>query len=117
MSLSEDQGLPEDKKNEMILKAQEIVHKMDIASMARYAFIRHSGSYQGMNKMLLFFSPCEELDGASIFTKLSANYNITELYVKQIDSYFIEYLNIKIRNINYYLKKRFKEDRNKENET
>jgi len=50
--------------------------------MARYAFIRHSGSYQGMNKMLLFFSPCEELDGASIFTKLSANYNITELYVK-----------------------------------
>lgn len=36
--------------------------------------------------MILFFTPCEELNGASIFTKLSANYNIVQPYVEQIDA-------------------------------
>lgn len=31
--------------------------------------------------MMLFFTPCEELNGASIFAKLSSNYNIAQPYV------------------------------------
>jgi len=53
--------------------------------------------------MLIFFTPCEELDGSSIFTKLSANYDIIQKYIEKIDSHFIEYMNLKIRNIYFYI--------------
>ena len=57
------------------------------------------------NKMLLFFTPCEELDGSNIFTKLSENYDIVQKYIEKIDANFIEYLNFKIRNIYFYINK------------
>ena len=53
--------------------------------------------------MLHFFTPCEELDGSSIFTKLSANYNVVQKYIDKIDANFIDYLNMKIRNILFYI--------------
>jgi len=53
--------------------------------------------------MLLFFTPCEELDGSSIFTKLSANYNVVQKYVDKIDTNFIDHMNLKIRNIFFYI--------------
>ena len=77
---------------------------MDIASLARYAFISLANTYTDMNQMMLFFTPCEELQGGSIFMKLSANYNIVRKYVERIDVNFVKHLNVKIRNFNYYLK-------------
>ena len=61
---------------------------MEIASLSRYVFIKNvtMNNQQGMNRMILFFTPCEELEGASIFTKLSSNYNIIQPYVEQIDA-------------------------------
>ena len=53
--------------------------------------------------MLLFFTPCEELDGSNIFTKISEDYDVVQKYVEKIDANFIEYLNFKIRNIYYYI--------------
>jgi len=52
---------------------------------------------------MIFFTPCEELDGSNIFTKLSANYNVVQKYIEKIDAIFIEYMNHKIRNIYYYI--------------
>ena len=70
----------------------------------RYVFIKNSRNHQGMDKMLMFFTPCEELNGGSMFSKLAANYNIIQPFVEKIDAHFIEYMNFKIRNIKYYLK-------------
>lgn len=53
--------------------------------------------------MMMFFTPCEELKGSSLFMKLSANYNLIQPYVEKIDETFIDYLNRNIRNIHYYL--------------
>jgi len=61
-----------------------------------------------MDKMMMFFIPCEELTGGSIFTKLSANYNLVQPFVEKIDESFIDYLNLHIRNINYYIQYKFK---------
>ena len=69
------------KKNEQIIKAEECVDKMEIASLVRYVFVRYAKSQSGCKRMMLFFTPCEELNGASIFAKLSSNYNICQPYV------------------------------------
>ena len=76
---------------------------MEIASLARYAFIKKAESDE-QKKLLLFFFPCEELKGGSIFTKLSTDLNVVQPYIQKIDPDLIELINRKIRNIHYYLK-------------
>jgi hypothetical protein len=49
---------------------------MEIASLIRFAFIKHAQHSTGINKSLLFFTPCEEMKGGSIFSKLSNNYDV-----------------------------------------
>ena len=52
---------------------------MAITSLVRYAAImnsNHSNNIKDFDKLLYFFIPCEELKGSSIFTILSANYNV-----------------------------------------
>ena len=62
---------------------------MEIASLARYSFIKYGFDLKGNDRLLYFFMPCEELDGGSPFSKLSENYKIVQKYVEKIDSKFI----------------------------
>ena len=48
---------------------------MDIASLNRYAFIQHAKRVKGLQNTLLFFLPCEELQGASMFSTLAYDLN------------------------------------------
>lgn len=91
------------KQNQIILRSRDCVHRMEIASLIRYAFLKTCRGATGRCKSLLFFTPCEELNGGSIFQKLAANYNLIQPYIDKIDAHFIDYLNYKIRNINHYL--------------
>jgi hypothetical protein len=56
-----------------------------------------------LNRQLLFFTPCEELAGGSIFTKLSFDFNVIQPFVEMIDAEFIDHLNQKIKSINHYI--------------
>ena len=79
---------------------------MELASLIRFSFIKKTQEQQGgINQQLLFFLPCEELKGGSIFQKLSFNYNVIQPYIEKIDSEFIKILNYRIRNIANYLNK------------
>ena len=53
--------------------------------------------------MLLFFIPCEELNGGSIFSELSANYNIINPYIDKIDVQLIDEMNARIKNVYHYI--------------
>ena len=64
------------KQNQIILRSRDCVHRMEIASLMRYAFLKTCRGATGRCKSLLFFTPCEELNGGSIFQKLAANYNV-----------------------------------------
>ena len=90
-------------KNETLIKSQECIQRMEIASLIRYAFIRKARTQTGKNKALLFFIPCEELSGGSIFSELSANYNIINPYIDKIDVAFIDEMNAKIKNVYHYI--------------
>ena len=82
------------------------MHKMEIASLMRLSLIASENDEQtSFNKMLLFFTPCEDLDGSNIFAKLSANYDVIQKYIEKIDAKFIEFMNFKIRNIYFYIYK------------
>jgi hypothetical protein len=78
---------------------------MEIASLTKYAFIRKARNMQGLSKCLLFFTPCEEMNGGSVFSKLAANYNIIQPYLDKIDGTLINLMNINIRNILRYIGK------------
>ena len=54
---------------------------MDVANLSRYVFIKNAKNHMDYNKMILFFAPCEELKGSSVFAKLSYNFNIIMPYV------------------------------------
>ena len=45
------------------------------------------------------------MKGASIFSKLSNNYDVIQPYIEKIDANFIDILNNRIRNTNNYLNK------------
>jgi len=50
---------------------------MEIASLSKYLFFQDSvDNTIELNKAILFFTPCEELEGGSIFSKLASNYNV-----------------------------------------
>lgn len=78
---------------------------MEIASLIRYAFIKRAKDSTGINKSLLFFTPCEEMKGGSMFSKISNNYDVIQPYIEKIDTNFIKTLNNGVRNINNYLNK------------
>lgn len=58
---------------------------MEISSLIRYAFMRKAKVQKGLNKAFLFFTPCEELNGGSVFSKLSGDYDVIQPYVEKID--------------------------------
>ena len=64
------------KLNDLVIKAQDCLLKMEIASLARYVFICKAKKSQNFSQNLMFFTPCEELQGGSVFSKLSANYKV-----------------------------------------
>jgi len=71
------------KMNAKLLKASDCIFKIEIASLRRYVSIVNVINNQNdSNRPLLFFTPCEELEGASIFSKLSSNYNIIQPYIE-----------------------------------
>jgi len=83
--------------------ASEAIQRMEIASLVRYCLIRKPKHQKLHNRTLAFFTPCEELDGGSVFSRLSGDFNVIQPYLDSIDTDFIEQLNFSIRNINYYL--------------
>lgn len=91
-----------------MIKAQNVIQRMELASLIRYAFIKqvvNNSSHNNIENLLLFFTPCEEMKGGSIFTKLSSNYDIIQPYIEKIDAKFIDIMNNRIRNTNNYLNK------------
>lgn len=66
---------------------------MDIASLRRFAIIRKAKSDQGLHNTLMFFMPCEELNGGSLFSKLAFDLNIIQPYLEKIDVEFIQLMN------------------------
>lgn len=72
---------------------------MEIASLIRFAFINQALNSDGSDRELLFFMPCEELKGSSVFSKLSSNYDVIKPYIEKVDQSFITLLNKKIHNI------------------
>ena len=74
---------------------------MEIASFQRFVKLVAFNKSE-INKTLLFFTPCEELAGGSIFSLLSFNINIIQPYIDKVDQSFIEFMNSKIKNTIYY---------------
>ena len=72
---------------------------MEIASIKRFAFIKHAEQLDNHNKGMLFFTPAEELHGANIFAKLSSNYAVIQPYIDMIDGEFITLMNTNSNNI------------------
>ena len=64
------------KMRDKMYKSQNCIVKMEMASLARYCFILYACNREGIDKLLYFFTPCEEFDGGSIFSNLSADYKI-----------------------------------------
>ena len=76
---------------------------MEIASFSKYVQIARISKRSDFNKTLLFFTPCEELAGASIFSLLSFDINIIQPYIDKVDETFIDIMNHKIKNIMHYI--------------
>lgn len=77
---------------------------MDIASLTRFAFLTGANlDNSGILNTLMFFLPCEELNGGSIFTKLAFDLNIIQPYLEKIDVEFINLMNTRIRNVKYFM--------------
>ena len=104
-SSSKNKSSDEDdmRKNDLLIRSKECIQRMEVASFRRFAFMKRAMKEEGINRLLLFFTPCEELAGGSIFTKLSFDFNVIQPYVEQIDAQFLEILNLKIRNIHYFV--------------
>lgn len=79
--------------NEDLIIANKSIYRMDIASLRRFAIIRKAKSDQGLHNTLMFFMPCEELNGGSLFSKLAFDLNIIQPYLEKIDVEFIQLMN------------------------
>lgn len=82
-------------QNHSLFKSQECIQRMEISSLTRFAIFNKTinSNAQGSNdlkKCLLFFTPCEELDGGSIFSRMAQNFNVIQPYIEKIDSDLIE---------------------------
>jgi hypothetical protein len=77
---------------------------MDISSLVKYVFIvKQREQKQSLNYLLLFFTPCEELSGGSMFSVLSENYRLIQPCVDKVNADLINQINSNIKNINHYL--------------
>lgn len=99
------QSIKINNNHQTMIRSQDVIQRMEIASLIRFAFIKHAQNSLGVNRSLLFFTPCEEMKGGSIFSKLSNNYDVIQPYIEKVDAQFIKLLNYGIRNINNYLNK------------
>ena len=66
-------------KNNILIKSQECIQRMEIASLSRYVIFQKSiksKEHTNLQKCLLFFTPCEELNGGSCFSRTASNYNV-----------------------------------------
>ena len=50
--------------------------RMDLASLKKYTILKSIKQKDEQKKNLIFFTPCEELQGSNIFARLAHNYNI-----------------------------------------
>ena len=87
----------------MMVHACESIQRMEIASLIRFCFIMRAEMLHQKQRQLLFFTPCEELNGGSIFSMLAGEHNIVKPYLEKIDPDFINIMNQQIRNIQFYL--------------
>jgi hypothetical protein len=77
--------------------------KMELASLIKYAIIRKDKDCKvKRNNLMLFFTPCEELDGASMFCILAPSYKLIKPIVEKINEELIIDINVNIKNINRY---------------
>jgi hypothetical protein len=53
--------------NQMLVRVQDCIQRMEIASLIRFAFVKGAKLGSDIDKTVLFFMPCEELKGGSIF--------------------------------------------------
>ena len=60
------------KKKYILLKSQECIQRMEIASLTRFALLNKSKNNKENLSNLVFFTPCEELDGGSVFSRMSS---------------------------------------------
>jgi hypothetical protein len=67
--------------------------RMDLATLQRYVFISRASKSNDVRRSLLFFMPCEELDGGSIFSYSAKNFNLIQPFLDQINGSFIMMLN------------------------
>ena len=76
---------------------------MEMASLRKYAQINGSKIKDDQGRMVLFFTPSEELSGGSLFSRVSSNFKIIHPYLEKIDSDFISIMNRRIQNINSFV--------------
>ena len=59
--------------------------RMNIASFSRYAIISKAAKMSEEQFSILFFTACEELDGANMLARLSFDYETIKPLLKKID--------------------------------
>ena len=58
---------------------------MELASLFRYSYMKKTRNTENIERLLVFFTPCEELGGGNIFACLAADYNTIQPYLAKID--------------------------------
>jgi hypothetical protein len=76
---------------------------MDLASFARFAFVSQAKFSSDSDRDILFFTPCEELDGANILQRVSSDYETIKPFLEKINPQFIDKMNHSVKNIVKYL--------------
>jgi hypothetical protein len=76
---------------------------MDLASFSRFAFVSQAKFSSDSDRDILFFTPCEELDGANILQRVSNNYETIKPFLEKINPQFIDKMNHSVKNIVKYL--------------
>lgn len=67
---------------------------MELASLIKFAFVLKSREKKvGYESQLLFFTPCEELHGSSIFSKLSPNYGLVQPHLDKLNLQLLTLIN------------------------
>ena len=90
---------------------QAVILKLELASLKKFAFIQKSREQKhGLNNLLLFFTPCEEFNGGSMFSMLAENYRLIQPFVENINEELINHINMNIKNIHKYMRDFHQED-------
>ena len=78
---------------------------MEIASFARFVNILYAKDQVDANKDLLFFTPCEELNGGNLLYELASEYELIKPFLEKIDMTLIELMNRNVKNVYKYMDK------------